>query len=180
MRNVVLYIAMSLDGYIADSDGGVAWLGGDGSDQDNHGSYPGFIKTVDTVIMGYTTYHQLITELAPEGWVYDDKLTYVITHRKIEATNKIIFTDDSLAELIEKIRNLPGRDIWICGGASIVNQALAGDLIDLFHITVIPTIMGSGIRLFNQGIPQQPLTLISTDCYNGMVELVYERRNPIE
>lgn len=177
MRNVVLYIAMSLDDYIAGSDGGVAWLGGDGSDPDNPGTYPGFITSIDTVIMGYTTYHQLITQLAPEGWVYDDKLTYVMTHKEIETTEKIVFTDESLAELIGRIKGLPGGDIWICGGASVVNQALVADLIDRFRITVIPTILGAGIRLFNPGFKQQQLELIATESYNGMVELVYERRS---
>ena len=81
MRKVVIYIAMSLDGYIADKNGSVSWLGGDGSDKDNFGSYPEFIETVDTVILGYTTYNQIVTELSPDVWPYDGKATYVPTHR---------------------------------------------------------------------------------------------------
>ena len=57
MRNVVLYLAMSLDGYPADKNGGVDWLGGDGSDPASAGSYPAFYETVDTVVMGWNTYH---------------------------------------------------------------------------------------------------------------------------
>lgn len=70
MRKVILYIAMSIDGYIADEKGGVDWLAGDGSDKDNQGSFPRFIETVDIVILGYKTYYQIVTELSPDSWAY--------------------------------------------------------------------------------------------------------------
>ncbi len=70
MRKTILYIAMSLDGYIADRDGGVAWLAGDGSSPDHPGSYPRFYESIDTVILGYATYRQIVTELFPDGWIY--------------------------------------------------------------------------------------------------------------
>ncbi len=93
MCKVILYIAMSLDGYIADRDGGVAWLDGDGSDCGHPGSYPDFIQTVDTVVLGYRTYHQIISELSPENWVYRGLKSYVFTHRKLLSTEEILFTD---------------------------------------------------------------------------------------
>ena len=171
----MLYIAMSLDGYIADGNGGVGWLGGDGSDIDNPGSYPEFIKTVDVVVIGYNTYHQLITELAPEGWVYEDKLTYVLTHRKLESTKNIIFTAQKPADLIANLNKQPGLDIWICGGARTVNEMFAADLIDVLTITVIPTILGDGIPLFFKHDEAKQLRLLETKSYNGMIDLVYER-----
>ena len=61
MRKVILYIAMSLDGYIADKNGGVDWIEGDGSNKGNEGSYGKFIDTVDTVIMGYKTYNGTVS-----------------------------------------------------------------------------------------------------------------------
>jgi len=176
MRKVVLYIAMSLDGYIADQNGGVAWLMGDGSDVSNQGSYPGFIETIDTVILGYSTYHQVITELSPEKWVYPGKTSYVLSHKKLSSSEEIIFTDERLDTLITRLRNENGKDIWICGGASIVNQLIAYDLIDRYWITIIPTILGSGVRLFDIHDKAMSLKLISTQSYNGMTDLVYERR----
>ena len=176
MRKVVLYIAMSLDGYIADKNGGVDWLMGDGSDPENQGSYPDFIKTIDTVILGHTTYHQIATELSPDVWMYEGKLTYVLTHKKYENKEDILFTDENVPELIERLKIEEGKDIWICGGATIVNQLLQTDLIDRFCFTLIPTILGKGIKLFDSFDKEKTLKFISTKNYNGMIDLVYERQ----
>ena len=63
MRKIVLFIAMSLDGYIADTDGGVDWLAGQEDDAaESDDSYAEFVNSVDTVIMGWKTYHQIVTE----------------------------------------------------------------------------------------------------------------------
>ena len=61
---IVLYLAMSVDGYIADEQGGVSWLEGDGSKPDTSGSYPAFYETVEAIVMGWTTYHQIVTALS--------------------------------------------------------------------------------------------------------------------
>ena len=63
---------MSLDGCIADVDGGVDWLDGHGDDEDAVDSYAEFSKTIDTVLMGWNTYHQVVAELSPDEWVYQD------------------------------------------------------------------------------------------------------------
>lgn len=65
MRKVVLFIAMSLDGYIADSNGGVEWLNGQDNDNENIDTYSEFTKDIDIVLMGWNTYHQIVTELSP-------------------------------------------------------------------------------------------------------------------
>lgn len=180
MREVILYIATSLDGYIADDRGGVAWLQGDGSGTETMGSYPLFIDTVDTVILGYTTYHQIVTELSPDKWIYSGKQSYVLTHRKQDAKSEIIFTDEDLPALVGRLKKQQGKHIWICGGASIVNQCLSLGLIDRYHLTVIPTILGGGVRLFGTQNQEMKLRLLSTACYNGMVDLVYTTRDHSE
>ena len=80
MRIVTLFIAMSLDGYVADSDGKVGWLQGESSGENDMASYQAFIKDVDTVLMGWNTYHQVTTELSPGEWAYADLTSYVLTH----------------------------------------------------------------------------------------------------
>lgn len=79
-------------------------------------------------------------------------------------------------ELIKELRKQPGKDIWVCGGASVVQQLVEANLIDLYYITVIPVLLGSGIRLFDGGEREIKLRLQSTRSYNGMTDLVYTRR----
>ncbi len=174
MRKVVLYIAMSLDGYVADNNGGVDWLLGDGSDPTNAGTYEQFYNSIDTVILGYKTYHQIVTELSPDNWVYDDKDCYVLTHRDIASHDDICFTDETPSDLIKIVRDAEGKDIWICGGAAIAQQLLADDMIDEMRICVAPTILGGGVSLF--GETKREFKLISTTTYNGFVELHYSRK----
>ena len=176
MRKVTLFIAMSLDGYIADKDGGVDWLNGQEEDGENMDTYSEFIKTIDTIIMGWNTYHQVITELSPEEWVYPEQISYVITHREIPSTERIRFTSESPRDLVKRLREEEGNGIWICGGASIVRQLMETDLIDTLHISVIPTLLGDGVRLFGPLEKEQKLRLVKTQSYNGITDLVYEKR----
>lgn len=176
MRYIVLCIAMSLDGYLADEAGDVGWLEGDGSDDGHPGSYPAFIRTVDTVVMGYRTYRKIVTQLSPDSWPYPGKTCYVLTHQRRGFSGGISFTDRALPELLTELKQGQGKDIWICGGASVVNQLIGLDLIDRFCITVVPVILGAGIPLFAQHDRAVRLKLLSTQSYNGMTDLVYERR----
>lgn len=101
MKKVCLFIAMSLDGYIADSKGSVNWLTGQGNDDNNIDSYSKFVNDIDTVIMGWNTYHQIVTELSPDEWVYHDFTTYVVTHNPKISSDKIHFTNECPVELIK-------------------------------------------------------------------------------
>lgn len=104
MKKISLFIAMSLDGYIADRKGSVDWLGGQGNDEDNKDVYSEFVKDMDTVIMGWNTYHQIVTELSPDEWVYNDFKTYVVTHNKRTSSDKICFTDESPVALVKRLK----------------------------------------------------------------------------
>lgn len=180
MRKVILYIAMSLDGYIADQNGNVDWLNEYDSDEDVEGtdSYSLFLDKVDTVIIGYNTYHQIVTQLSPEQWVYKGLKSYVITHNKILSNSEIVFVNNSPSNLIKNLKKESGKDIWICGGASIIKQLMQEDLIDRYYISVIPIILGNGIKLFDEIDNEIKLDLVQTIRSNsGIVELVYEHRS---
>ena len=176
MRKTILFIAMSLDGYIADQSGGVDWLAGQEPDVENEDSYSKFVRTVDTVVMGWETYRQVTEELSPTEWVYSDLKSYVITHREKSAQENIQFVNESPAELIRRIKSQSGKDIWICGGASIVQQLMTEKLIDRFYISVIPVILGGGIRLFGTQKEPLELNLLESRNYNGITEMIYEKR----
>lgn len=176
MRKISLFIAMSLDGYIADSKGGVEWLKGQGEDNENIDTYSEFVKDIDTVLMGWNTYHQIVTELSPSEWVYSNFKTYVFTHTERISSDKICFTDANPVDLLKKLRTEKGKDIWICGGANIIQQLIYEDFIDQYYISVIPILLGSGIRLFENTKRELKLKLLRTQTYNGITDLVYVRR----
>ncbi len=176
MGKVTLFIAMSLDGYIADYQGKVDWLEGQGDDTENIDSYSEFVKKVDTVVMGWNTYNQIVTELSPDEWIYNELTTYVITHRECISSEKINFVDTDPVELVKRLRVENGKGIWICGGANVIHQLVNKDMIDCYYITVIPTLLGTGIRLFEDSKKEIKLKLLKTQCYGGMIDLIYVRR----
>lgn len=176
MRKAALYIAMSLDGYIADSSGNVDWLNGQDSNAENADTYSDFIKDMDTVVMGWKTYHQITTELSPDEWIYSALTAYIITHRTLPSTEHLKFVQDDPCRVIRKLKQEPGRGIWVCGGANIVQPLVKAELIDEYDIAIIPTILGSGIRLWGETEKEVKLKLMRSQTCNGITELVYARR----
>ena len=177
MRDVVLYIAVSLDGYIADPNGGVSWLDSTEKGPNDEKGYEQFIETVDTVVMGYNTYHQIVTELSPDKWPYPQLESYVFTHRKLVDAENIHFVSQAVDQWIRSLQTQPGKYIWICGGAHLAKQCMDADLIDRYHLTVIPSILGSGIPLFPAGTRPARLKLLSLKPYNGAMECILSRSN---
>ncbi len=157
MRKVVLFIAVSVDGYIADKNGNVGWLNGQNEEVENEDTYSEFIKDVDTVIMGWNTYHQVVTELSPGQWPYMDLTSYVITHRQGEdsGSEDICFVSERPGALLRRLKEEP---------------------IDTFYLSVIPTLLGSGTRLFGSLDFELKLKLVKVHFYNGITEMVYEKR----
>lgn len=176
MRKVILFIAMSLDGYVAKLDGSVDWLQGQAKNQDDMKTYQEFIKGIDTVVLGWKTYAQVAYELSPNDWMYKDFKSYVITHRKETSSENITFINQDVCEFIKELKQDSGKDIWICGGPSIIQPLVKNKLIDLFHISIIPTILGNGIPLFEKNDVEHTLKLIKTQSYNGICDVLYEYR----
>ncbi|WP_330513305.1 GNAT family N-acetyltransferase [Lacrimispora algidixylanolytica] len=175
-RKVILYIGISLDGYIADEKGKVDWLMGQDPSYEGDYGYETFSKQVDTVLMGYNTYHQVVTELSPDEWVYPDKETYVITHKELKDKPRIYFTGESLESLLGKLKKQTGKGIWICGGAELVSGLMEKSLIDEYHLTIMPLFLGKGIRLFREMEKEQLLKLVSMQTENGVIDCIYRKR----
>lgn len=178
MRETILYIAMSLDGYIADERYSVDWIEGQEKNGGMPDTYAEFVRTVDTVVMGRRTYDQIVTELAPDRWPYGGLATHVLTRRPAARTDGVEFTDTDPCTLVERLRQEPGKAIWICGGAQIVRPLLRHGMIDVFHLAVVPVILGRGVRLFGETDRRIELTLTRTLNCNGITELIYVRRRP--
>ena len=159
MRKTVAYLAVSLDGYIADAQGSVAWLDAfaDASEEDGYGA---FVQTVDTVVMGGRTYRQITEELSPGVWPYDGLHSYVWT-RSAAPLPHARRIDGDLAEWLRVQKHGTGKDIWLCGGAELIAAAAAAGAV------------GGGIRLFPAGQAQR-LRLVSLRQCGGIAELIYE------
>ena len=90
--------------------------------------------------------------------------------------SRIIFKKWIVYWKAKKLKAENGKNIWICGGANIVQQLINQNIIDNYYITVIPTLLGSGIRLFEHIEHEILLKLLHTQSYHGMSDLVYTRR----
>ena len=184
MRRTVLYIAMSLDeaetrpqaSVMRRLSGEVDWLYCSG---EGEGSYGEFSRTVGTVIMGRTTYDQITTVLSPGDWPYCGMSCYVVTNRPAAPAEGVTFTSEPPSALVRRLREGSGRDIWICGGASVANALMRADLIDVYRISVIPTLLGGGIRLFGPLDRELRLDFVSSSESGGITELCYTRRTSV-
>lgn len=168
-RKVILYISQSLDGFIADNKGSVNWIIGNNKEYASDYGYEKFIKNIDTVILGANTYKQIKNELAPDKWIYENLQSYVLTDEKIENTENIKYVNMNIEKLINKLKQEKGKDIWICGGANLVNQCVKANLIDEYQVTTVPVILGNGVRLFEENNKKINLEFKEIKEENGLI-----------
>ncbi|MGC3977118.1 MAG: dihydrofolate reductase family protein [Paludibacteraceae bacterium] len=174
-RKLVLYIASSLDGFIAKPNDDLSFLGLVKKEGEDYG-YEDFISTVDTVILGRKTY-DWVTKNAPE-FPHNDKETYVITRSTTEKKGNITFYNGSLIDLILLLKSKNGKNIFCDGGAEIVNELFKYKLMDEMVLSIIPIMVGNGKKLFHLDIPEQELTLLSAKSFDtGLVQLHYKVKN---
>jgi len=173
-RRLVLYIAMSLDGYIAKPNDDLSFLSIVEKDGEDYG-YIDFITTIDTVIIGRRTYDWVMNQV-PE-FPHSDIDTYVLTRTPRPSVGKTNFYTGDLKSLVLSLKGQEGKSVFVDGGAEVVNELLADNLIDDFIISVIPIMVGEGIRLFKDGRPEQVLELIDVKKFEtGLVQLHYRQR----
>lgn len=171
-KKVILYIAMSLDGYIAKENNELDFLKIVERAGEDYGYYD-FIKNIDTVIMGRKTYDMVLGFGIP--FPHKDKKCYVLTRSKSGSDENVTFYNGALDKLISELRRKEGKDIFIDGGAETVNELLQLKLIDKLIISVIPVLLGNGIKLFNDGRPEQKLELMRSSTFSsGLAQLWYE------
>ncbi|MDD4993986.1 MAG: dihydrofolate reductase family protein [Paludibacter sp.] len=172
MRKSVLYIAASLDGFIAKPNDDLSFLSIVEQAGEDYG-YSDFLNTVDTIIIGRKTYDWVVNEVGEFPNAHLE--TYVITRTAKPDSGNIKFYSDDLAQLMNNLKQKSGKNIFIDGGAEIVTELLKKSLIDEVIISVIPVILGDGIRLFQNGIPENELKLIGSKGFEkGLVQLHYK------
>jgi dihydrofolate reductase len=178
MRQVVLYIAASLDNYIARLDGNTEWLHSpDYSLPKEDYGYNDFYKTIDTTLMGKNTYKVIIGFDGP--FPYTDKTNYVFSRSTDnQDTEYVKFITGNIIDFVRQLKKDKGKDIWLIGGGQINALLLNNDLIDKIILTLIPMTLGQGIPLFDRQTKETKFILESSQSFNsGLVQLTLKKKN---
>ncbi len=169
-RKVVLFIATSLDGFIATKNDSLDWLYKVEGDGDN--GYSEFYETVDTVLMGRRTYDWLMKNV-PGDFPYQNKECYVFSKSIDKDTKDVKFVNEDLVGFINKLKKQEGKNIWVVGGGGLLHSFLNEGLVDELILTIAPTLIGNGIPLFKENDFQLELTLKNSKRFNQFIELHY-------
>jgi dihydrofolate reductase len=174
----VYMAATTLDGYIADEQGGLDWLfaaASDPTDPDaEHPEYDEFIADVGALCMGADTYRFIVGEDAP--WAYGDRPTWVFTHGEPAVPDgaDVRFVSGRPADLhAEMVRSAGGRSLWLVGGGDLASQFVEAGLLDELIVALVPVVLGAGIPLFARGVPGQLQLLRSRTLPDQLVEVTY-------
>ena len=169
----VLYIAASLDGYIAGEKGEIDWLSAVDRPGEDYG-YEEFYQSVDAIVSGSKSYE--LASSFPQ-WPYPGKPTFVFTRRSLKSDRgDVYFLSEEVDSAMEKVKAQGFRRVWLLGGGELVRSFLQQDLIDEYIISTIPVILGGGIRLFPPPTPGRDLKLIGSQQYpSGLLQAHYRR-----
>ena len=168
MTKVLVYIATSLDGYIARENGDIDWL-----PESSESSYDVFYKSIDTVMLGKTTYDQVLTF---GEYPYKDKKSFVFSRTSKNNDNNVEFVSD-IEKFVKDGFPGAGKNIWLVGGAKIIALFLKMGIVDEIITTVIPVLLGTGIPLFQNIENDTKLELVKTEKYDQLVDLHYKVLN---
>ena len=173
MPEIVYYVAASLDGYIATSDGGVEWLAPFEGKGEDYG-YSKFYSSVDAVLLGRNTYEQSLTF---GEWPYPGKPCWVFSRGALKSTQAgVTRTNQDPRQIATELEERNLRRVWLVGGAKLAGAFQSQRLISEYIISVIPIVLGGGIPLFASGGSRQCLKLVETKSYpSGIVQLKYAR-----
>ena len=166
MGKIILYIASSLDGYIARENGDVDWL-----PQNTSSGYDEFYKSIDTVIMGKKTYDQVLTFGA---YPYKGKKSFVFSRNDSLTKDENVEFVSNVEEFTGKLISSSEKKIWLVGGSELVSAFFNYNFVDEIILSIIPVVLGKGIPLFKNINKETKLELMKTTEYDGLVELRYK------
>jgi dihydrofolate reductase len=169
-RRIILYIATSSDGFIAGKDGSIKFLDKYNESGEDYG-YKEFFSSIQSIIFGNNTYQQVGNTKEFKEW-YKNTPIFVFSKKLKGKKDNVTFVNEDVKEFAEKLEG----DVWMMGGASILDAFLKEDLIDEFIITIMPDKLGEGIPLFKEKDFEKQLKLIDTKKYSlGAIQKHYTR-----
>ncbi|MGE8526262.1 dihydrofolate reductase family protein [Chryseobacterium rhizosphaerae] len=177
MKQVLLDLAITLDGFIEGANGETDWC-----IMDDDMDFDGFLSGIDTIFYGRISYDAWGNYLPEENATPEEQKLWEAVHSK----NKFVFSSQHRedknatfinADIIEKVSEIKkqgGKDIWLYGGASLITTFIQNNLIDVYRISVHPIALGSGKPLFEDLKERLNLKLIKTNVFkSGVVQLIY-------
>ena len=171
-RSVIVHIATSADGYIARPDGDLDWLTSRPAPKGFYGMNA-FMKTIDTTVFGRKTYEASLKL----GATFDSSSRAIVFTRQappVDAPKGVQFVSDDIASFVKRLREQPGKNIWLMGGGDLIASFLDANAIDEFVISVVPVFIGDGIPLIARRNRLDQLELQSTERFeDGLVQLHY-------
>ncbi|MBI9053708.1 MAG: dihydrofolate reductase [Bacteroidales bacterium] len=178
MRKLKLYIAQSIDGFIATEKGSVEWLNDNENEEidENAYGYLDFYSSIDTTLMGYNTYKEIVNFGIP--FPYPDKKNYVFSknHEKKE-DNPVEFIKSNIVEFVSNLKQLDEKDIWLIGGGEINKILLNKNLIDEIIITIKSVVLGKGIPLFANGTDFKKFKITKVEKFDdSFAQIIMERK----
>lgn len=176
MRKISLFIATSLDGYIAKPNDDLSFLTLVEKEGEDYG-YAEFTDSIDTLIIGRKTYDYVVREIGSSHYDNGNRDVYVITRTERPKVGRTTFYTGSLIDLVTQLKSENGKNIYCDGGAEVINELLKNDLVDEFIISVVPILLGNGTRLFKDGRPEQLLEFVTAKTFEtGLTQLHYKRK----
>ncbi|MCM3492079.1 MULTISPECIES: dihydrofolate reductase family protein [Paenibacillus] len=177
-RKIILDLAVTLDGYIEGKNGEVDWC-----IMDPEMGFLDFLNQIDTILYGRKSY-DLWGQFTPvpdqsdadhELWsIVHSKEKYVFSRTQTGNDHKAIYINDHILEEVLAIKNKPGKDIWLYGGASLITTFIQLGLVDVFRLSVHPVVLGEGKPLFVDIKQRLNLKLVNTRTFSsGVVQLIY-------
>ncbi|MBT2647622.1 dihydrofolate reductase [Bacillus sp. ISL-34] len=177
-RRMILDLAVTLDGFIEGKNGEVDWC-----IMDSEMGFINFLNQIDTILYGRKSY-DLWGQFTPgiedadtekELWeIVHSKEKYVFSRTQKGTDSKAIFINDNIIEEVNKLKNKPGKDIWLYGGASLITTFINLGLVDEFRLSVHPVVLGEGKPLFIDIKQRLNLKLVNTRTFSsGVVQLIY-------
>ena len=171
-RNVIVHIGTSADGYIARPDGDLEWLTSRPAPEGFYGM-SAFMKSIDTKVLGRKTYEVSLRM----GAKFDSTTRNIVFSRQLPPANAplgVEFVSEAIGPFMSRLREQPGKDIWLMGGGDLIASFLDERAIDEFVISVVPVFIGDGIPLIARRHRHVPLDLHSVERFeDGVVQLRY-------
>ena len=170
MARVRLYVATSLDGFIADKEGSVDWLAP--YDARLYG-YDKFFAEIGALVMGRRTFE--VIAAVGEEWPYRGKPVFVLTSQPLgDVPRGVLAATRGMLGALQQAREATQKDIWIVGGAVAMQSALEDDLVDLVELFLVPVLLGRGLTVLNDLRGRQTLLFDGIEAFpDGVVKLRY-------